>query len=524
MFVCPDLFSGAGRRSGWLAVLVAAWIVVVTPASRAACGLQDPGADSSGKKQETGSETKPGDLFKKIAEMVASGDVREAVAEVDRFEQANADRSFSEDIHKSRQLLYQAFGRMSSFRDAWDELKKLVDYELADLSDQISLGSATGTIAAMIPLAQQTGRNVETFALIDSAETKYKALAEANPAGVAAQQLVQLRLIKGSSLIQMNEYDKGMGVFREEVARLRELRVSHPEDKDVSRVYFQALAQLGIHSKDLAERDPALAEYQSFVTESMKEDAKNPEWLRMYVAVISARIDARLVRPEREGEPVKVIEPEVIEQLFAEGMDVVSGFTASDPQVSQLTAALKAALMQLEIVFKGNAKIPELIGKPVAEPPVVAWVNGTDPGDEGRKGKVVLLNLWSGGLPITSAIIDYNKQLLEKFPGGDLMVLGVTQHYNLRWNEASASLLQARSKVPEAEEEEALEKFLANRGASWPVMIVGPGLSLLDSFGASLLPHFVLVDKNGNIQMIRGAFNENVKSDLETKIAELLKE
>lgn len=496
---------------------------LVAPASGKWVGIQEPGDGGVQEEPATGGEIPTGELFRKVSEMIAAGNVRDAVAEVDRFQQANPGPEHSQDIHQCRQLLYQAFVRISSFRDAWDELKKLLDYELADLSDPISLESAPGTISAMMPLAGQTARNPETFALIESAEAKYQALAEANPTGIARQLLSQLRMVKGSSLIQINEYEKAMAVFREEVARLREMRAGNAGDENIKKLYFQAIAQLGINSKDLTERDPALAEYQEFVTENLKLDSQNPEWLRMYVAVISARIDARLVRPERIGEPVKVAEQDIIDKLFANGKEVISAFPATEPQVRQLVAALTGALMQLEIVVKANAKIPELIGKPVANPAIKGWVNGADPGDAGRKGKVVLFSLWSGGAPATGEVIDFNKKLLEKFAGSDLVVLGVTQYYNLRWHEESGTLLQARSLVPPEDEEVSLEKFLAKREATWPVMLVEAGLSLVESFGAGSLPHFVLVDKQGNIQMIRVAFNDNVKADLEAKIAELLK-
>jgi tetratricopeptide (TPR) repeat protein len=519
----PEYFYWTGCCRAGVAFMFFGLIATVSPASGKWAGIQEPETGHVQEEPATGGENATGELFRKVSEMIAAGDVRDAVAEVDRFQQANPGNAHSQDIHQCRQLLYQAFVRISSFRDAWDELKKLLDYELADLSDPISLESAPGTIAAMMPLAGQTARNPETFALIEAAEAKYQALADANPTGIARQLLSQLRLIKGSSLIQINEYEKAIVVFREEVARLRELRDGNSGDDSIKRLYFQAVAQLGINSKDLAERDPALAEYQEFVTENIKQDSENPEWLRMYVAVISARIDARLVRPERIGEPVKVVEQDVIDKLFADGKAVVSAFTANDPQVRQLTAALTGALTELEIVVKANAKIPELIGKPAGNPAIKAWVNGADPGDDGRKGKVVLLSFWSGGVQATGAVIEYNNKLLEKFAGSDLVVLGVTQYYNLRWHEESGSLLQARSPVPAEEEEEALEKFLAKRSATWPVMLVEAGLSLLDIFGASSLPHFVLIDKQGNIQMIRVAFNDNVKADLEAKITELLK-
>ena len=83
---------------------------------------------------------------------------------------------------------------------------------------------------------------------------------------------------------------------------------------------------------------------------------------------------------------------------------------------------------------------------------------------------------------------------------------------------------QSQEPVPPEEENDALSLFLEKNKVSWPTMIVDDETQLHENYAVSVLPHCVLIDRKGNIQLIKAGFNQAIAAEIEIAIKEMLEE
>ncbi len=465
-----------------------------------------------------------GALFEKVRELIGNGDLRDAAEEIDRVVASADARKQSADIHRSRRMVGLAFAKINNGRDAWDEQKKLLDFELADLSDTLSLNQVPTTLIGMLQLSVPIDRQSATQDACNRAESLVAAMAGDGPVGVARDVLSQIRFIKARIMIQLGEPDKGMEILESERTQLSALVAANEGNRLPLGLYLRALAQLTAQTMDFAKRDALLAEQQEIMAKEIKSMPDNLELYKQFLAMVAARIQIQLSQDKSGDKGVLVKNPEAAMELVTIGRAAFDELFAANPSAEQAMQPFRAQFDQLASVVENQVKLPKLVGTKAVPLTATAWINGDGVSEADREGKVVLLDFWSAWIAPTPGVFAFNNSLQDKYGKQGLQVIGVTRHFNIRWNFTDKVPQRSEQPVPAEEENDALELFLEKHKVTWPTMIAGDLAQLQENYAVSVLPHSVLIDRKGNIRMIKVGFNSTIGAEIELTIKELLAE
>jgi thiol-disulfide isomerase/thioredoxin len=186
-----------------------------------------------------------------------------------------------------------------------------------------------------------------------------------------------------------------------------------------------------------------------------------------------------------------------------------------DPVKRQVTVALRS-LTAIEKRLEGSRKLLELVGKPAAplSEHITAWVNGEPLKDEDLKGKVVLLDFWAVWCGPCIATFPHLKEWNEKYKDKGLVIVGLTNYYNFKWNDDTSKAARAPGKVTPEEENEMLSKFAEHHSLHHRFAVQKKDDSTLSEYYAvSGIPHVVLLDQEGKVRIVKvGSGPANAKA------------
>lgn len=220
--------------------------------------------------------------------------------------------------------------------------------------------------------------------------------------------------------------------------------------------------------------------------------------------------------------------------------EAVRNLARSNP--TEATLRLKSAIEKLSPLAEGNdnlksmvdpikgldrriqetVKQQEMIGKPVPPLRFDAWTNTDKFHVDDLRGKVVLYDFWAVWcgpcIETFPHLISWRKEFGDK----GFEIVGITQYYNYEWNEKDRQASRSQQKVDPEVERRAIARFLQSKGIQHPTVFVPPNSPLWQEFAAGAIPHAVLVDRNGNIQMVKVGNVEGNANALREKIEELI--
>jgi thiol-disulfide isomerase/thioredoxin len=185
-----------------------------------------------------------------------------------------------------------------------------------------------------------------------------------------------------------------------------------------------------------------------------------------------------------------------------------------DPVKRQVTVALRQ-FTSVEKRLEGSRKLAELVGKsaaPLSEH-IQHWVNGEAMKDEDFKGKVVLLDFWAVWCGPCIATFPHLKEWNEKYSDKGLVIVGLTNYYNFKWNDDTSKAARSPDKVTPEEENEMLTKFAEHHSLHHRFAVQKEGSSLSEYYAVSGIPHVVLIDQEGKVRLVKvGSGPENAKA------------
>ncbi len=191
-----------------------------------------------------------------------------------------------------------------------------------------------------------------------------------------------------------------------------------------------------------------------------------------------------------------------------------------DATQSILEKGLKS-LKQFDEALVRARQLQAMIGKDAAPLGIETWVNGDALSDEDLKGKVVLLDFWAVWCGPCIATFPHLRHLEETYGDDGLVIIGLTRYYNHRWNPKSKRPFRSQTPVEKADEQNMLTEFAKAHELKHRFAIQADN-SMSDYYLVKSIPHVVLLDRDGKIQLIKIGSGENNAEEIEDKIKELL--
>ncbi len=500
-----------------LTVLQAGVCLLAVCISRQACSQDetnplDPGA-SDPVLQEPDDALPGGQLFEQTRTQIENGEIRKAVALIDEAVGESAMAVNSADVHRSRRLVAAAFLRINNRRQSYDEMKKLLDYELGTISDPVSKNQIAATLTGLYQLASGIDRRQDVLTACESAMAALEPDIETGVASDAMDEFSKVRIIKARLLADQGNRDQAFQLMQSEYDSLSELYRQNPDDELVLAMLLRAITNVMSMAEDAEIKTTLFEEHQSLLRGKMDSQPDNISYAVQYLAGIRFRLQDELTE-----------DPEQARSRLQEAREVVNRVLAINPSAEQALEQYVAALDKLDVLVKGQLQIRELVGTELKPLDEIAWVNGDPVDDNQRLGSVVMLDFWAIWNGPSRTALERYKTLQEKYADHGLKIIGVTRYFNIDWDFERQAPRRSTQPVSPNTENDALQLFLEQQSVPWPTVIVRTEQDLFDDYGVTGLPHVMLVDRKGKIRLIKVGSSDDITESLDKAIQELLAE
>jgi thiol-disulfide isomerase/thioredoxin len=262
-------------------------------------------------------------------------------------------------------------------------------------------------------------------------------------------------------------------------------------------------------SKD--DKKPA-AEADQSAAEKLRANPDDAQALVAYLKeVVSAMIPLIRSKPDEAASKLEAAK-EVLSKVRE---------NAKSASTKRALDSFDRTIASLEGAITAGKKLTEMIGKDAAPLKVESWVNGSPLTDADLKGKVVFLDFWAVWCGPCIATFPHLREWNEKYGDKGLVMIGLTNYYNFKWDEDAKKATRSTEKVTPAEEQEMLVKFAESHELKH-CFAIEADRSLSEYYGVTGIPHVVVIDQQGKIRMMKvGSGEENAK-EIGALLAQLL--
>jgi WD40 repeat protein/thiol-disulfide isomerase/thioredoxin len=164
-----------------------------------------------------------------------------------------------------------------------------------------------------------------------------------------------------------------------------------------------------------------------------------------------------------------------------------------------------------------------LIGRPAWPLEVETWVHGEPLTPKQLKGKVVLLDFFAAWCPPCIRSCPHLTRLHDQYGNKGLKIVTVTRYYGIQWDEQTKRISRGTG-VPQEAERTALRQIAQHHGMKHSLGMLPRTSALFRQYGVQAIPEFVLIDRRGNIRLIRVGNNTTNFQTIEEMINKLLAE
>lgn len=395
-----------------------------------------------------------------------------------------------------------------------------IEYLKADIAYQMSRIDLVPATANSIP------NLVNTLSFVQERDEKYKPTAEvfdqylkglaekatAKPGPELTVAIAELTATKVSWLVNHDQTDAARALLTKELADAAGSLEKSPKDIAAVLRMNAALRTQSQFADDLSpgKEQASRDKYLAFLAEQVQAHRDD-------IRIVGAYIDGHL----NEAQGLALTSPEGAEKLIATVKDFVKAFENPNAVVKQrLTNAERSFPVIAKRIENARAHLA-LVGQKAAIPEAHAWLNGAPLSAGALQGKVILLDFWAVWCGPCIATFPHLREWHEKFADKGLVIIGVTKYYSYDWDSESNKIKREKDLSNELECA-ATEKFLQFHKLKHHIAVMEKGSKFDDNYLVNGIPQAVLIDRQGNVRLIRVGSGKKNARDLERTIEELI--
>ncbi len=320
--------------------------------------------------------------------------------------------------------------------------------------------------------------------------------------------VTQLTVLKAQFMANDDKADQAKVLVQEQLDQLTEIN----DSEEASEETMQALVRMlrSLTSPDRGNdswRDPYISQLDDVVATAIDRYPKSLPLQNDYA-------DTQFLMITQWAQD----DPEATKERIEE-------VTKKLALIAVRNVSVRATLRRIEVHrerMEAVKPVASLVGKPSPQWDIDAWVNADESTQESLQGKVVLIDFWAMWCGPCIATFPHLREWREEFGEQGFEIVGVTQYYNFEWDEENKRASRSDEDVTSEEERETLASFLKHHQLEHPVLVTPEHSEMGSEFGVRGIPHVVLVDREGVVQLVKTGAGEATAKEIHAKIKELV--
>lgn len=402
-------------------------------------------------------------------------------------------------LHSYRSLVASRYAAAGNMAEAVKQAEQGVDALLQHIDKPNVASMAASSIQMYYSFARRSGnpdpaRLEATLAALRKGSGK-------SADGLEMLAIAQLTLLRGELLAGAGKSQEAVAAIREELQSLRAVAEQESTAERAILASARLLQGLQMPVLGLSEADLAATktQQQELFADALKRLPNSAGVLAEYLRLQGSEA-SRLSGTDPDGATRILASARLLaaESVLKEQPAVKAAVAMYAP----LERRIESARLQLQ-----------MIGKPAPALDVAATVHGNAVTAEALQGKVVLLDFWAVWCGPCIATFPHLNSMYDEFHSRGLEIVGVTRQYGYQWNSETKRASRAEGEVSQEAELAMLEEFMKHHELRHPTIVTPQESEMQKQFGVTGIPHAVLIDRKGNVRMIKvGSGEANAKA------------
>jgi thiol-disulfide isomerase/thioredoxin len=408
---------------------------------------------------------------------------------------------------------------LNAEKEHWPEaighLTAYIEHQFSKMGDLPTAANDLPSLVALLYRLRERSENAQpTVDEFDGYLKRLSATAAAQPAQELTVAIAELTAVKISWLAEHGQHEQAQTVLDKELTEASQVLAKDPEDPGAILRLNAVLRTRSRFAGDLSpDKEQAWRDqYLKYLSEQVRA---HPE----EVAIVGAYLNGYLLVIQG----LALTEPDTAEKLLKDVKSFVVEFKDPKPAVRRRLKLFDRNLASIGPALESARAHLALVGQKGALPETETWLNGGRLSAEDLKGKVVLLDFWAVWCGPCIATFPHLREWQAKFADKGLVIVGVTHWYNFDWDDETSQIRRVPG-LSHENENAATDKFLGYHKLKHHIAIIDEEADFDRNYLVEGIPQAVLLDRQGNVRLIRIGAGKKNALDLEQMIKRLLAE